>query len=565
MIPSIYINLEDDVTKIAARIKKERASELVLVCPKRCFLFNDSINLRLLKKQVDMYQKKVSILTMDERGQVYAREAGFELKNLPKALKRGGLSDIAPRSKDTTQPPVLPKSQPKSSPIIKAISEPKDLGNKLEPDESEFASQSIFSDQADQISGSGSPVASSQSVFPKELEDNYKQNKLKKRTSKLFTSFIFIAFFAAAAVVFLVLPKAVISIYPKTQGLTRDLEISAQAQATSPDPQRLVFPASFVTQAVSAQAKFQSQGKKEVGNQASGSVVIYNFTGAPINLRAKTTTLSLNGKNYTLQQDVLQLKPTRYKNAKTKEVDESSLAAPVDVQAALGGEGYNVPAGTRIEITNQVFGSKPQLLYAKATIAITGGTSRYLSYITADDMTQAKAQLQRQAVANLTSQMKSQNLVLDEKAVVLQNLQFTFDREVGTETPEFSGQVAAQASILAYDQAQLKQLVLSRISQSLAPSEKVQVKLSSPLGVSVKSFDAASQNMVLEVHFDGAAVADTSSARGISSQLRAKSQAAAASLIKSLVDVDKVEITLTPGWQTWLPLIEKNIKIEIKS
>jgi hypothetical protein len=37
MIPSIYINLEDDVPKVIARIKKEKNSSLVLVCPKRCF------------------------------------------------------------------------------------------------------------------------------------------------------------------------------------------------------------------------------------------------------------------------------------------------------------------------------------------------------------------------------------------------------------------------------------------------------------------------------------------------------------------------------------------------
>jgi ABC-type transport system involved in Fe-S cluster assembly fused permease/ATPase subunit len=56
-IPSIYINLEDDVSKIITRLKAQSARQVVLVCPKRCFLFNDSINLRLLKKQVDLLGK----------------------------------------------------------------------------------------------------------------------------------------------------------------------------------------------------------------------------------------------------------------------------------------------------------------------------------------------------------------------------------------------------------------------------------------------------------------------------------------------------------------------------
>src|SRR3954464_7739446 len=94
MTPSIYINLEDDVTAIAARLKKERSAQVVLVCPKRCFLFSDSINLRLLKKQTDLLGKEVFILTMDELGQMHAREAGFKLKFLPKSSGSGGMMDV---------------------------------------------------------------------------------------------------------------------------------------------------------------------------------------------------------------------------------------------------------------------------------------------------------------------------------------------------------------------------------------------------------------------------------------------------------------------------------------
>src|SRR3989338_9007574 len=99
-IPSIYINLEDDVSKVFARIKRAKSDSVVLVCPKRCFLFSDSINLRLLKKQVDLLKKEVFILTMDERGQMYAKEAGFSLKFLPKTVKNNGVSDIGHRSKE---------------------------------------------------------------------------------------------------------------------------------------------------------------------------------------------------------------------------------------------------------------------------------------------------------------------------------------------------------------------------------------------------------------------------------------------------------------------------------
>src|SRR5271155_2915067 len=93
-IPSIYINLEDDVSKIVTRLKRQSSRQVVLVCPKKCFLFSDSINLRLLKKQGDLLGKEIFILTMDEKGQLYAQEAGFQLKFLPRSRNSVGFSDI---------------------------------------------------------------------------------------------------------------------------------------------------------------------------------------------------------------------------------------------------------------------------------------------------------------------------------------------------------------------------------------------------------------------------------------------------------------------------------------
>ena len=100
-IPSVYINLEDDVSKVATRLKHNQAAQVILVCPKRCFLFSDSINLKLLKKQVDLLGKEVFILTMDERGQAYAKEAGFKLKFLPKSGGSQAFSDVKLGKKNT--------------------------------------------------------------------------------------------------------------------------------------------------------------------------------------------------------------------------------------------------------------------------------------------------------------------------------------------------------------------------------------------------------------------------------------------------------------------------------
>ena len=112
MVKSIYLNLEDDVAHITAKLRRETAPELVLVVPKKSQLFSDSINLRLLKKQADLLGKKVSIMTMDEMGQAYAKEAGFTLKHLAKTAGSHGSGDIrmAPReARATTSSGIRPR------------------------------------------------------------------------------------------------------------------------------------------------------------------------------------------------------------------------------------------------------------------------------------------------------------------------------------------------------------------------------------------------------------------------------------------------------------------------
>jgi hypothetical protein len=573
-IPSIYINLEDDVSKIVARIKKERSGELILVCPKRCFLFNDAINLRLLKKQVDMLSKKVHILTMDERGQAYAKEAGFELKDLPKARGNKSFSDIRVSQKQPAK--ILEKKSEDQNPVTKAVLGIQNLAHSLidsKPEEkpkteSASSAEEYFSKISEEKFEDkvNSPVSHKQteSIFPADLENSYKNKKQKKRLKLITGIFAVCALALVFFVVFIFLPRAEVIIYAKTQNLTRDLVISLSSHAEAANSESLILPAQKISQSVSAKLSFQSQGKKEIGNKASGKVVIYNFTGAPLNLKAKTTTVILNGKNYLLKSDAMQIKPTRYKNSQTKEIDESSLSAPVEIEAETGGESYNVPAGTRLEVTNQVFGSRPQLLYVKASTAITGGTTRYLSVISNEDIEAAKAALQKEALNQISSQLNSNKLVIQEKAFQLLNPEFKFNHEIGTETPEFSGTLTGLVLGFAYNSEGLNNLVLERIKKSLTAEQEIEIQLRLPLSVAVKTTDFNQELVVLEVHFEGMAIAQNKNLESLPKKLAGKTQSSAAEYIKQNMQAEKVEITLLPGWQKWLPWLSNNIHISLK-
>lgn len=558
--PSIYINLEDDVSKIVERIKRAKSEKVVLVCPKRCFLFNDSINLRLLKKQVDLLKKHVAILTMDERGQLYAKEAGFELKFLP-AARRGGFSDIK-----SNKPAVVTRAQ-QAGIISEAVAEIKNISNKLLGRTESAGPKPIKA----QIKVASPKISESQSTtrprlaakdiyFPPMADEQVRQRKRKAFNQKFITGLVAACLLLVVLLVFVVLPKATIAVYPKTEPVTRDIQIGLGSAVPAPNPDSLLMPASKISQTVEIHNSFQSQGKRQVGNKATGYVQIYNFTKLPINLKANTTKLTIGSQIYLLAQDVSGLKPTTYSNPYTKEVDMASLAAPVEVVAEGGGEEYNVPAGTRMEISNLVFGSKPQLLYAKTQTAVTGGTTRFLSLVSEQDLASAQSSLNDMAAQNVQDTIKQRGLILPPGSYNVQSVSFTTDKSVGTESPDFVGTLSATVTGLAVNSNDLQNLIIDRIKQTLASNQTLLISNNGLSSYKVTNLDLNNLTATLSIHFESLAELNVNLG-SIASELTGKSLSQANDLLSSKAEIEKVDITLAPFWQRSLPFFAGKIKV----
>jgi len=562
--PSIYINLEDDVAKIVARLKHQSSKQIVLVCPKRCFLFNDSINLRLLKKQMDLLGKEVFILTMDEKGQLYAKEAGFGLKFLPKSRPSSSFSDVSFQKKEVS-------SQNHEQPQIEenvfsdAVKEIKSVAKKLSP--AKIVSESIFSKNKKPTIDNNihlPKVDIKENFFPQEIKEKLQHKQKKGKTRKTITGFAVIILVLALGLNFLVLPKATIGVFPKAEPVTRDMEINMSINYKTLDPIKLLLPATKVDETLTLSDKFQSQGKKQVGNKSAGTIKIYNFTKLPINLKSSTTILTAGNKTYTLINDVSGVKPAVYKNAQTKEVDETSLGESFQIAATSGGENFNLPAGTRLEITNQVFGSKPQFLFAKSDSEITGGTTRYLSIISQEDLDLAKKELENKALQEINNKLESSGLVLTDKVYTFDVVQFATDNAVNTQTPNFVATMEAKINGLAYNEKDLSSLISERIGQTLSSNKTLKFNSAEATTVKVKNLDVNNGLGTLSVHFEGQAVFNVDLAN-ITPQLVGKGQNEVYEILRSKAEIEKVEITLAPSWQKSFPLFVSRIKLNIES
>ncbi len=531
--PAIYLNVEDDVKSITLRLRATPEPEVVLVVPKQAFLFSDPINVKLLKKQVDILGKNLLIVSLDEQGKTYARAAGFRVAT-PVAKKRvqENVSESAPKQVEQVSP--------------KNVTNPRVLvtTHNLE-------AKSVHKADATLVT---------ESISPEKLHEKKQPQPSGARRLKIFAvSFLLIALVLVVALVELVLPKATIAIYPKQDSLERDIEMSLSTHIDTPDPSRLVAPAKLVEKTKTVSSTFASSGKKEVGSKARGKVVIYNLTGQPINLKKGTTVLSVGNKNYYFDEDQALVKNIPPNQANSP---NAPLPVPVTIEAATGGEDANVPAGVRLEITNQIFGSRPQVLYAKSVTPIEGGSSRFISQVTDTDLANAQSQLISQAVAEVRSDLQNDNQVLLDKAYTATVQEFTPDRVTGTESPNFEATLKVNITGLAIDQEMLLSLIRTRIISGLPNTKQLQSTQRDILNPQVKSLDVANGILAITVHYQTLVegVIETSVP---TQELVGKTKEAASAILLKNPEIARVDIVLAPSWQTRLPRLARQITIQV--
>ncbi len=549
MAKTLYFNLEDDIKTILARVKSEHSPDLVLVFPRRSYLFADAVNLKLLKKQLDVLRKNASILTMDERGQSYAVEAGFTLKALPSRGKKSGMGDIQTRKHAPTlqQHAVVSESVPAAS------------AEEVPQHVRAHHVAAHHKTPVAEVASSIPRVAVHDTIFsdvPYRPTNAYVPREGKKKTPRtiwLGAGALVVLFLLIFTVV--ILPKATVVVFAKGDPIIRDVELSVGTGIAQPDSAKLQLPAVSLERTLEAEDKFQSTGKKEIGSKAVGKVRIFNLTGAPLSLKSKTTTLSAGGKSYVLSADQNFIPATP-----AKQVTSPNAGRVAAVEAAQAGEGFNVPVNTRLEITNQVFGNKPQLLYAQVEEELTGGNSRFVSTIEEADLATAQVALQKQLIDQLTVQLKNDGKMLPEKAYQSNIVSFTTDKPAGSEAPTFTAKLQINLKGLAFEPAQLTDLVRSRITQVLVDGSALEPVDKDTLTFKVRQLDIAAGTMKLIVHVESKSfkLLDIASIRA---GLKGKTRQEAEEWLASRSEIDHASVTLSPSWQSSIPRLQSHVQV----
>lgn len=223
------------------------------------------------------------------------------------------------------------------------------------------------------------------------------------------------------------LHQATITVTLPSETVSEELTLSAPVTAALSDGLSI----QKESQPTVVQDSVKTSGEREVGEKASGTVVVHNFDDAAVTFEAGTT-ISVDGRSYTLDSSVTVASASeRIDDGVVKEPGTSSVA----VTAAEIGDEYNVGDDTRFQIANR----SSSTFFALSEGSISGGSKETLRTIAQNDIDQLS-----DLIASAKEKSGDVKGVATDGRILLEDLtqvevtKETYSGEVGQEAEEVS-------------------------------------------------------------------------------------------------------------------------------
>jgi hypothetical protein len=311
-------------------------------------------------------------------------------------------------------------------------------------------------------------------MYPKSFHPthNYEApEKIKKsKKGKWFARLFFLILFAGVFVFLFryILPQAEVVIYFSSTDFEKDYGITLDKNLKDINYLELYLPASVYEETGAEQKRFNTTGKKDIGDKASGFATFFNFTGRPQPLTAAVELNYQSGKIYLLKSDIT------IPSATVSDIGEI-IPGKIqgEIQAKEAGDLYNEQAG-RISISILT----PEIqekIYANC-VGTSGGNSKIISVISEEDLNNAENELSQILTPKLKSKIKNnlknkQETIRDE-LISFEILNSEKSVEIDKEAKDFEMKITAILKAITFNEDELKKLLKSRSLIDL-PSDRM--------------------------------------------------------------------------------------------
>lgn len=371
--------------------------------------------------------------------------------------------------------------------------------------------------------------------------------------------FILIVIVAGISV-FWLLPSATVTLYTEAQFKEAELVLVASAAATSPDAEKGTIPLKTLEIDEEDSLEAKATGEKTVGTPAKGRVSIVNRDTAEKKYFAGTVITPVSGPaiKFSLDQTAtISASPSGCRDDQAPQCENTG--ADVTAQS-IGTEG-NLPAGAVFQV-----GSEKDLnkVNAVSVSNFSGGTSKKITIVSADDQKKAKEELLKKLETKAKEDLKKkyENIVIPEGGIEGKVTDEVYDKKVEEEAESFRLSLQVKFTAKVFSEEDLKDLLIKSITESL------------PAGYQIDRGNSVVTSEVLEKTGEDlkvlgkikAALTPVVSTEEIRKNITGKNFAATNSYLKSLGGVSKFDVVIKPSifqfFQT-MPRLSSRIKIEV--
>ena len=503
----IYLEVDDEITSAAARIRASDAARIAVVLPYGSRVATSRINFRLLSRDALTHDKRLSIVTGDPATRALAASAGLAVFASVAEYESAtaGAEDDDPRP--ATAVPVVAASAIESAAAIEPA-EPDAPDQIAEPKEP--ASDGTLGLVVPAAAAGAAGVAAAGTVagppgdtirapvhvepevtrYPRPappaqpsgtagggpfaaLTDRFGARGSVRTPWLIGGAILALALLVGAVGIYLLLPSATIAVTPKTERIGPiPVTVVADTTATQPDPARGVVPANEITIPVSVNNTFSATGKRVETTKATGTVRFENLDPTSTN-RIPVGSVVRTGSGIRFRTQASITVP----RAELVGLTIFPARASVKVTAVDGGPDGNVDAGT---ITIVPSGENSFFLKVNNPGATAGGTTTEFSRVTQADVDGALAAL------NLSLQQAFQEAMADPSLETNGATVFPTTGQLGEPTPSVApdtlvGQevttfdlgLSADGTVIAVDEGPVSSLAEPKIQAAVSPGHEL--------------------------------------------------------------------------------------------
>ncbi len=551
----VYIEPEDDITDIIARVKNSKQKLVALVPPKKIGVLRSAVNTKLIAKTAKASGKVVVIVTTDSSLVKLAASAQIPvaktLQSRPKLPSEIIKEERAHGEqfideKDFDDEEFDPNNSVKPN-------KPRPVAQSTKKPDQEISSDDIEKDEEKTNKSDKKPGKNGKNIIPT-LE------KYRKWIIIGAGAFVLLIIFLVWAFAFAPGADIAVAIRTTANNFSENVSFVTKSGTENTSDGKFLLEQKKVEKTSSVE--FQATGQKDIGEKAHGTL---NLTATFDRDTADSTitvpegaTFSAGGLQFTTDKSI----NFRVDDECTmKQIREGNchISTTVNATATAPGDKYNIGSGSAWE-------SPVAHVSASNTSAFSGGTSNVVTVVSDDDFKKAKEKLESQGREDGKSELVKE--FGDDMIVIESSL------EVNTSDPKSSPAVNEEVksgttpkieatttfTMYAVDKVKVEDYIKEKASMSLANDQRIYA-VNKPF---FENFSKVSDGNYTAKLKSSTETGPKVSEEDILEKSKGKKFGEVQSILKSINGVSSVKLTPSFPWVSTVPNDPNKITIELK-